>query len=228
MILSISRRRFCLILVGIALLLGLLGYITAAYEWSLGVNNTYWAHEMALTFGLIYESNIPSWYSALLLFMAALLAGLISFGVEKGKFFWGLMALILAYMSVDEAAALHELMTVTLRENLQLSGYLFFGWILVGIPLALIVGVIFLPFLLRLPRHSQISLILAAAIYLTGAIVVESYSASIWAQTEYATLPYHAVSIVEELMEMLGVIIVINTLLWYLETEIEKIQIQFK
>jgi hypothetical protein len=238
------RKRFCLVLAGIAILLGILGYVTAAYEWSLGVNNSYWAHEAALSFGLIYESNIPSWYSALLLFIAAILAALISLSaadgksktdsgmssgiqaIANGKFFWGLMAAILAYMSVDEAAVLHEILTVPLREGFQLSGFLFFGWILVGIPLAIIVAIIFIPFLLRLPRFCQISFVLAAFIYLTGAVVVESYSASLFALTEYATLPYHAISTLEELMEMSGVIIVIHALLWYLETQIGEIKIQ--
>jgi hypothetical protein len=54
---------------------------------------------------------------------------------------------------------------------------------------------------------------------------VESYSANIWAETDYATLPYHAVSIVEELMEISGVILVIHTLLWYIEKHIGEIRL---
>lgn len=226
--LTIARTRLCSILAGIAILLGILGYLTAAYEWSLGVNNTYWAHEAALAFGLIYESNIPTWYSALLLFVAAVLAATISIGTTQQKAYWRFMAFVLAYMSLDEAAMLHEIMTVPMRENFQLTGFLYFGWILVGIPLAIIVGAIFIPFLLKLPRYCQLSFVLAGIIYLTGAILVESYSASIWAVTEYATLPYHAVSILEELMEMFGVIITIQALLWYLETQIGEIKIQIK
>lgn len=224
--LNIPRKRFIYILLGIAVLLGILSYATAAYEWSLGVENTYWAHEAALIFGVIYEGNVPSWFSALLLFIAASLAALIT--TQEKRFHWAFLAFVLAYMSMDEAAELHEVFTRPLREGFQLSGYLYFGWILVGIPLALIVGAIFIPFLFKLPRFCQISFILAAAIYLTGAIVVESYSATIWAETDYPTLPYHAVSIVEELMEISGVILVIHTLLWYIEKQIGEISLKFQ
>jgi hypothetical protein len=224
--LTINRKRFCLILLAIALFLGILSYTTAAYEWSLGVDNTYWAHEAALIFGVIYEGNIPSWFSALLLFIAASCAALIAV-VEK-RFYWGLLAFVLAYMSMDEAAELHETFTRPMRDSFQLSGYLYFGWILIGIPVALIVGATFIPFLLKLPRFCQLGFVLAAAIYLTGAIVVESFSASIWAETDYATLSYHAVSLVEELMEISGVILVIHTLLWYIEKQLGEIRLNIK
>jgi hypothetical protein len=228
MSISISRKRFCIILTTIALILGILSYTTAAYEWSLGVENTFWAHEAALTFGVIYEANIPSWFSAILLFIGAILAALITSVVDKDKFFWGFLACVLAYMSLDEAATLHEILTVPLRDNFQLEGFFHFGWILVGIPVALIVGAIFIPFLLRLPRFCQLSFVLAAAIYLTGAILIESYSATLYEVVEYPTLPYNAVSVVEELMEMFGVIIVIHTLLWYLQAHIGKLELSVK
>lgn len=223
MTLHFSRKRITLSLLLIALVLGILSYATAAYEWSLGVDNTYWAHEAALIFGVIYEGNVPSYFSAMLLIMAAALAGLI-FLLEK-RLGWGAMALVLAYMSMDEAAELHESFTVPMREGFQLEGFLYFGWILIGIPLALIVGAAFLPFVLKLPRFCLFSFILAGAIYLTGALVVESYSATLWAETQYPTLPYHAVSLLEEWMEMGGVILVVHSLLWYLEKEIGEMKV---
>src|SRR5687768_9446566 len=84
--LEISRRRFSYILLGIAAMLGILSYSTAAYEWSLGVDSNYWVHEAALIFGVIYEGNIPSWFSALLIFVAASLAALIA--SQEKRFFW--------------------------------------------------------------------------------------------------------------------------------------------
>ncbi|MFH0953882.1 MAG: hypothetical protein V1873_06100 [Verrucomicrobiota bacterium] len=69
-------------------------------------------HEM---FDLDAEGNVPSWFSSTLLF----LVGLIFFctahrtapGARPSRLFLGAAALLFAYLSVDEAAAVHEHIT---------------------------------------------------------------------------------------------------------------------
>lgn len=215
----LPRRRIVAGLVVIAVTLAVVGIGFTAYEWSLGVNNTYWALQASELFSLNHEGNIPTWFASTLLFSAAVLGVIIAHTQavrqEKWVWHWRAFAVLFTYLTLDEASAIHEIFTSPLREALNTGGYLHFAWLIVGVPFVVLMGILFIPFVLRLPHHTRNSMIVAAFVYLSGAVVVEAISANQYYLNDGTSLLFSAIGTVEELLEMLGVIILLNGLLAY-------------
>ena len=230
--LHIRPIRFVLVLTLIALALAVISWAVVAYEWSLGVDNTYWVAEASSLFNVTFEGNVPTWYTSLLMLIAAFLSLLIAtYTIQKQlrwRIHWVGLMLLFFYLSLDEAAAIHEIFTSPTREAFNTSGYLHFSWILVGVPVAIGIALLFLPFVLNLPAKTRNAFLLAGVIYLLGAVGVETIGANMWYETDGLVTPrYTAVGGVDEFLEMFGVILTIYGLLVYLDTQISNINIQF-
>lgn len=78
------------------------------------------------------------------------------------------------------------------------------------------VAVFFIPFLLHLPRRCRVLFVLAASLYLGGALGVERWTDRFAEQDLLDTLEYNLWTTVEESLEMLGVVLFIYTLLAYM------------
>ncbi|MBI5667040.1 MAG: hypothetical protein HZC41_03460 [Chloroflexi bacterium] len=176
------------------------------------------------------EASIPAWYSSALLLGAAGLMALTA-AVKRAcrepfiRHWFGL-AVIFVYLSLDEAAALHENLTEPLQTALDTSGYLTFAWVIVGAIFVGVVGLVYLRFLLALPRRTRTGMIAAGALYVGGALVIEAISANQWYQDDGTSLLYSAIGTVEELCEMLGVVVLIYTLLDHWQQMLVNVQLQ--
>ncbi|MCB9452937.1 MAG: hypothetical protein H6672_15965 [Anaerolineaceae bacterium] len=226
---TLSPRRMAFILGGISLGLCLISIAGKALEWELGSHSTYFIYQAVQTFNVNQEANIPTWYSALLLLACAALFGVVAqsrrqYGERDSRHWWGL-ALIFMYLSLDEVAAIHEELSIPLQESLHLTGFLYFGWILVGAAVVLVVGLIYGRFILRLPRQTRRLFILAGVLYVGGALVIEAISANQWYLNDGTSLLFSATGTVEELCEMLGVVVLIYALLTYIQTQLGNIHL---
>jgi hypothetical protein len=169
-------------------------------------------------FRLDSELSLPAWYSGCLMLVSAQLAFAISWrqatvgGRDRG--WWLALGLGLAYLSLDEIAAVHERVMDLVNRHIQTSGVFTFSWLLVGIPAVAAAGAIFLPFLLRQEKRTRWLLVLSGAIFLAGAIGCEMlgglFSSTYRTQD---TLSYFVVSTLEELLEMTGFTLLVATLL---------------
>ena len=229
---QIQPRRMALILTIIALALAVISWAIVAYEWSLGVNNTYWVQQASELFNVTFEGNVPTWYTVVLMLIAALLSFLIAAYTIQQRLRWRLhwvgLMLVFLYLSLDEAAAVHEIFTTPTREAFNTTGYLYFSWMFVGIPTAIIIALLFLPFVWNLPVKIRLAFFLAGLVYLLGAVGVESIGAKLWYETDGLVTPlYTAVGGVEEFLEMFGIILAIYGLLVYLDTQVDMITIHF-
>lgn len=176
------------------------------------------------------EASIPAWYSSALLLAAAGLMALTA-AVKRacGEPFarhWLGLAGIFVYLSIDEAAALHENLTEPLQTALDTSGYLTFAWVIVGAIFVGVVGLVYLRFLLALPRRTRFGMIAAGVLYVGGALFIEAISANQWYQDDGTSLLYSAIGTVEELCEMLGVVVLIYTLLTHWQQMQVSVQLQ--
>jgi hypothetical protein len=99
-----------------------------------------------------------------LLLAAAFLAALARRVGDRDARHWAALAAVLSLLSVDEAASLHERLGGPAAEVLgdALGGALHFAWVVPGVVLALVVGLAFLRFVLRLPPSTR-RLVVAAA-----------------------------------------------------------------
>lgn len=149
---------------------------------------------------LSYEGNVPTWLSSALLFACALAAGSIAAARSPMHRHWWGISIVAGYLSLDETAELHE----HLGGLFGTSGVLYFDWV---IPAALIVGalaLIYLPFVRDLAEATRRRLVIAAAIYIGGALVME-LPLGWWTEAHGAeTLGYGLIDWVEETMEMIG------------------------
>lgn len=121
------------------------------------------------------EANVPTWYASMLLQVCAILAFIISFhDIPAQKTGWRGIALILLTMDMDEVAGLHNAPSRSLRSVLGVGhGYLMNAWVIPALIVLAILGMIYLPFIWRLPRWLKRSLFVAAAAYLLGAVAFE-------------------------------------------------------
>lgn len=151
-------------------------------------------------FDLDEEHNIPTWFSSFLLLNNALFLYL--YGQKdrstRGPY-WTAMAAGFLVLAIDEVAGLHE----TLNSSIDMN------WAIPGAILVAVVGLAFVPFLLSLRRGLAVLLVLAGALYVSGAIVVELLSEDMNA----ASSRYALAVALEEGLEMLGVLVCIRTIL---------------
>lgn len=169
-------------------------------------------------FSVNAEETIPTWYSTLLLFGAAVLLALIAVAKRTDRDHWrhwAGLAIIFVYLSMDEGAVIHEIVADSLQNTLTLTGYLTFGWQIIAAPLLIVFGIVYLRFLRQLPARTRNLFVLAGLIYVGGALIVEAISANQYALDGSITIPYLAIATIEETGEMLGISLFIYALLDY-------------
>ena len=167
-------------------------------------------------FNLNGENNVASWFSASALLVCSELLFVI--GVTRKRVgdrfaanWLGLSAGFL-YLSVDEAASLHEMTIVPLRTALDLTGYLYFAWVIPGAIITLILALTYLPFLYHLPVRIRRLAVVAGALYVGGAIGVEMLGSRYYSLYGTESFQYSLLVAVEEGLEMFGVVVFIYAL----------------
>jgi len=152
------------------------------------------------------ENNLPTWFSGSLLLTTSAFLWLCARKkrADAAPWFrqWYALAVGFLLMSIDEVAGLHE----TINSMIEPT------WAIAGGILALVIGLAFVPFLLHLPRRVALLFVLAGAAYIGGAIGMEFVGDPMLANT----LEYNLTTLVEESLEMLGVILFLHTLLRYM------------
>jgi hypothetical protein len=164
------------------------------------------------------ELSAPTWFSTALLAIAAALMWTISRVPAEARDArnWRFLAVVLVIMSIDEIGAYHEYWTGPLRRSIDGSGLLYASWVVPAAVLVLLIGLTQIAFLRRLHRPTAVRLVASGAIFVTGALGVESLGAS-YAEANGTGAGYLAHAAVEEALEMVGSIGVIRALLKHLE-----------
>ncbi len=172
-----------------------------------------WMGSPTRYFDLNRERNLPTWCQGLTLMACAILLWGIGSTVAAAGGRWSLhwrgLGLVFVYLSLDELFKWHERTIEPLRAWLGLSdhaagGLLLYAWVIPGIALVILLGLLFLRFYLSLPRDTQWRFAIAAALLVSGAIGMEIASGRVQVLYDWGSLPYVAVSHVEEIMEMSG------------------------
>ncbi|MCI5148672.1 MAG: peptidase M48 Ste24p, partial [Candidatus Electrothrix sp. MAN1_4] len=174
------------------------------------------------------EKNIPSLYSGFALFISSLLFFCIS-SLEKKqgrrRRYWLGLAAVFCFLSLDEAFILHERLGdytaeyITSTGILAASGLLYFPWILPYSILMTILGLFYGRFILGLPRKTIVLLIISAIIFLTGAAGFDMLGGREAELHGYYSITYTVLYTIEEFLEMTGVVLLIYTLLDYIEQQ---------
>lgn len=185
---------------------------------------------MGLTrlFSLDAEQNPPALFSAGALLLTAAVCWLCG-SDKKEAHFWKPMAIVFAYLALDEAVSIHELLIPPAKEFFNASGPFAFAWVIpYGIALIIFLAFISGP-LMRLPANTRNGLVLAGALFVTGAIGFEMAEAGVkysnfmpW-MTE--SLAFSLCVLCEEILEMLGIALALRTCLRHLTQHSEDVTV---
>ncbi|HEU0080314.1 MAG TPA: hypothetical protein VFQ76_21885 [Longimicrobiaceae bacterium] len=172
-------------------------------------------------FSLLQEANVPTWYaSTTLLFCAVLLGVVARMERDAGSPYalhWKLLALVFLYLSLDEAAELHELLVLPLRATLNAGGLFYYAWVVPGIAVLAVLAVAYARFLLHLPAPTRRLFLVAAATFVGGALGAEMVGGA-WVESRGAGHPVSVlIGSVEEALEMVGIAVFAYALLLHLE-----------
>jgi hypothetical protein len=188
--LVIAIRAYCYVL-----LLGAIGFI------AIHCGLIYYHNEIAeipwlirQLFDLDEENNLPTWFSSFLLLNNALLLYLLaqsSIGADRN--YRVLLAAGFLVLSIDEVAGLHESLNTAIDIN----------WAIPGGILVLLVGIVFVPFLLSLQPRLAVLYLVSGLLYVSGAICVELLSEDM----DEESLAYGFATALEEGLEMFGALL---------------------
>lgn len=165
------------------------------------------------------EGNLPSWLSSGMLLVAALLLWGIAVQAraagDRWHRHWAVLALAVGYLSLDEMAQVHERLLIPVGAVLvDAQGVFTFGWVVVAIPVLVVFGLSYLRFAAALPAAVRRGLVIAALVYVLGALGLELVGGLILdhGYTE-ASVPYILETSVEEFLEMAGLVLLLRVLI---------------
>lgn len=183
-------------------------------------------------FNMDEENNIPTWYSSMILFVSAILFGLIAFWKlqvkDKFRWYWVILALGFATMSMDEVASIHERLVQPIDTALKITYANHFSWLLAGVPLVIVLGIIFYRFWAQLETPFKWLFLVAGLTYLGGVLAVEFLDGMIQEVTGGDNMGYAILTNIEEFLEIIGVTLLIYTLLRYINKHIPNVALSFE
>jgi len=180
------------------------------------------------------EESVPTYFSSVILLIAAVLLTIIS--NVKSKLsdpfskHWMILSVLFAILSMDEIAGFHEIIIDPINNSFQFNGYWRFSWVIPAIIFVLFFAISYLKFLNSLTSKNKKRFIFSGFVFVLGAIVIEMLSAKIYTNEKASAhdLIYNLVITLEESCEMLGVMMFISVLLSYIKSMQHEISISIK
>jgi hypothetical protein len=224
--LKIEPKQLAAVLLRIVIILTVIHSVVLFLYFYLGDDEVFGLVDL---FDFDIEGNVPTFYSAVAILLAAALLALITranWHKEGGhRFYWLLLTCIFLFLAFDEAVAIHETIGSYFENFLDASGFLYFMWVVpYGIAVG-VLGVFFLRFVLSLPALTRNRFIAAGLIFLSGAIGLEVFSAREADMYGTYTITYTVLYTFEEVFEMLGIVLFIYALSCYLTKEVGSVQL---
>lgn len=180
-------------------------------------------------FNLNLEANVPAWYSAFLMIVISGLSLFISKvnTLPEKKYFLGMSVLFLM-MSVDEISSIHEIMNNPVRNALSLSGAFYWAWIVPGLIFLFMMIFVFRQFFMMINRRFRRLFILSGFIYIMGAVGFEMLGDWLYSNKLGDSYFYIFEVVVEESLEMFGLLLFIYALIEYIKSFGEDIHITIR
>lgn len=179
-------------------------------------------------FPLDEESNLPTFYSAFSLGFCSILLAIIASYQQKNNSrhtkHWKFLSLLFCLLAIDEIAMMREILSV-LREPLNAGGIFYFTLVIPAFIFLIIFTLTFISFFKSLPSRIKTLFMLSGIIYVAGAIGVEmigGYHSEIYGENNFT---YGMITTIEESLEMMGILVFIYSLLFYLQTYLNKINL---
>lgn len=184
-----------------------------------------WGHDHVLglvpLFELDSEGNVPTWFQSSVLLLDALLAGWLALGLRAegapSRRTDLLAAGLLLYLSMDEAAQIHERLDFRLGDGLVAQRAYYYTWLVPGVALLGLAAWAMRAFLRRVPDAAARRARFGCAIYLAGAIGMELVGGLFAVRFGPHNFAYSLITCVEEGLEMAGMSLFASAMLIGLE-----------
>ncbi|MFS0514630.1 hypothetical protein ACEYW6_07885 [Nostoc sp. UIC 10607] len=177
-----------------------------------------WFYEL---FSLDRELNIPAWYSAFSLLFCSGLLKAISVIKRKDSYssYWKTLYFIFVYLSLDEAFSFHEILIIpSVRQALNLNPIFFQTWVIPGAILVAVFAFKYLKFWLDLPHKTRYLFFIAAVVYVSGTLGMEMIGGLLIEYFGRRSFITSTGIVIEEFLEMIGIVIFIYALITYLSS----------
>jgi hypothetical protein len=177
------------------------------------------------------ENNVPTYFSSLLLLFCSVALLFAGRGGESSPYMrkrWYVLSLVFLLLSMDEVAGIHELFTEPLRRAFHLSGLLYFGWVVIAVPVLIVLFLYILGFLKRLPARTARLFITSGIVYVLGSVGMEMLGGSYYAHVGVENFACTLFATLEEGLETAGAILFLYSLLDYCRTRSITPEITFR
>ncbi|MEZ0493719.1 thiol reductant ABC exporter subunit CydD [Kineococcus sp. TBRC 1896] len=173
---TVRPRQLLLVLLGVIVALSGISYAFLLLTVGFGVDAGVVVSARKF-FDVNAETNLPSWFSAVLLTVT----GLVTFEVgrrayvegRRWRWHWMVLGAGFCYLSLDELVALHEKLVEPMTAVVGDSGVFKYAWVAAALPAVLLVALFYVRFLLALPRRTAALVLLAGALYVGGSVGLE-------------------------------------------------------
>lgn len=177
-------------------------------------------------FDMELEGNVPSWFSGTLLLACSMMFAFVwASGRQRREgnaAGWAVLALVSLAASLDEASAIHE----TVGERLQ-SAHVFI-YLVPGSLLLLGIAFGLRGFFAALADSIRRALAFAIGIWLFGAVVLEGLEAVLRPSGAESSTGLALLNTAQDTFELLGMILVLNSLALYAREHAYKVSLAFK
>ena len=225
---TLSPKRIALILTFVVLGLTLASISGQICKYYLGYDHIF---GLVRLFYTANETNIPTWYSSSTIFLCSILLATIAytnkFEKDRNIRHWIGLSIIFLFLSIDEAAKIHEMAINPIRSRFNTGGFFYYAWVIPGIIFVCIVGMAYLKFILHLPKKTRSLFVVAGFVYVGGALGMEfigGYHVSLHGEQNMTAVMLTGF---EEFLEMMGIVIFIYSLLSYIESHSKSLLIAF-
>lgn len=181
--------------------------------------DNWWIKKIILLFDFNEEDNFPSLYSSVTIFICAFLLYYISKNLNYSKTkrsSWLILSFLFLFLGFDELFSFHEVLIPIIKKYMDFTGYFYYSWVIPYGFMVIFLGVIYIPFFLKLPKKTRTMFMLSALIYISGALGMELIGGNYQEIYGYENFQYAIIYTIEELLEMLGIAIFIYTLLYFI------------
>jgi hypothetical protein len=205
------------------------------------------------------ERSIPTWFESIQFLLCSILLAVVAVAKkqrnDRYSLHWGVLSIILLFLSLDEVAAIHEALGAQSERLLHNttgftpSGAISFFWVVPGAVLVFIVLLAYLRFLGHLPQTTRRLFLFAGALFVLGALGLEMLTAQVvsssggiadWVASSSGgivdrqsasaipTILKGVQTSIEEMFEMLGLTAFVYALLAYIRSYVEDINVRVR
>ncbi|MCI5222213.1 MAG: peptidase M48 Ste24p [Candidatus Electrothrix sp. AR4] len=179
--------------------------------------------DFVVWFDLDIERNIPSFYSSAAILVCSLLFFVVTYLEKKtgdhNQLYWIGLALIFLFLSLDEGFELHEGIGDVAEEYIHATGLLYFPWVVPYSFLAIVFTLLYLKFIIRLPKKTAGHFFLSGGVYFIGAVLFDMLGGKEAEVHGFDTAKYCILYTIEEFLEMIAVVGLIYAILSYIERQ---------